>query len=87
MLIPLTLFLGAACLCAVLKSRPQEAAMSRFTTTLYRFQPLTGWHPSVPLNERYESVTVLPYHPRERGVKIVEISGERRELLYREVTR
>ena len=76
------LFLGTAVSAAVLKSRPQEAPMPH-TTIPARVSD--GWHFSVPIGERRESVVVLPFHPALRAVKIVEVFGQRRELLYSEV--
>ncbi|MGY2892791.1 hypothetical protein [Deinococcus sp. UYEF24] len=87
MLTPAALFLGAAALLAVLKSppRPLPARVSapvRLTPSNTR----PTWNPAAPLGERGESVVVLPYHPALRTVKLVEVFGLRRELLYSEVT-
>jgi hypothetical protein len=56
-LTPLSLFLGAACMTAVLKSRPQEDAVTYSTA---QNPNSNGWHESVPESERYESVRVIP---------------------------
>ena len=79
-LTPLALFLGSAVSAAVLKSRPQEVPMPHTAPT----RGTDGWHSSVPIGERRESVVLLPYHPSLRAVKIVEVFGQRRELLYSE---
>ena len=86
MLTPFALFLGAAALLAVLRSPPRPlpvrvSAPERLTPANTR----PTWNPAAPLNERGESVALLPYHPALRAVKIVEVSGQRRELLYSEV--
>ena len=81
MLTPFALFLASAVSAAVLKSRPQEASLPYITPD----RTTEGWHPSVPISERRESVVMLPYHPSLRAVKIVEVFGQRRELLYSEV--
>ena len=57
MLTPLVLFLGAAVCAAVLKSRPQEAAVLTHT---YAANPVESWHPSVPVQERFERVVMVP---------------------------
>ena len=57
MLTPFALFLGAAVLAAVFKSRPPEAAVLTHT---YSANPTESWHPSVPSQERFECVVMVP---------------------------
>lgn len=78
-LMPAALFLGAAVTLAVLKSpiHPLGSVTAPERLTPATVQPV--WHPSVPLAERFEAVTVLD---RERTIRIVEIFGARREVLF-----
>ena len=80
-LTPFALFLASAVSAAVLRSRPRQIP----TPYTAPARMADGWHFSVPFSERRESVVVLPYHPSLRAVKIVEVFGQRRELLYSEV--
>ena len=61
MLTPFVLFLGAACMTAVLKSRPQEAQVPRFVSIDHpQAQFVCGWDSSVPVSERFQRVTIIP---------------------------
>ncbi|MGY2892514.1 hypothetical protein [Deinococcus sp. UYEF24] len=82
MLIPATLFLGAATLLAVLKSPPRPlparvSAPERLTPANTR----PTWNPAAPLDERFEFVTVID---QTRTTEIVEVLLGRRELVYAE---
>ena len=70
LLTPFAFFLGTACMAAVLKSRPQEAAV---LTHAYKAQPTESWHPSVPESERYESVTVIPDPQRAVVLRVIRL--------------
>ena len=91
MLTTSALFLLAAALAVAGRTRAvSEVLMSRSRFAHVRLPPPEddAWHPSVPVWERYESVTVVqgvdlarPGSDSEPAVRIVEHMGSRRELV------
>lgn len=65
------LALGLLMMAAVLRARPQEAAVLTHT---HAPEPVEGWNPTVRPVERFESVVLLPDPKRVVRLRVLQLS-------------